>query len=386
LLFPIKPVWKKEKPTNFSLVDVGRSLVKALVVQTAPELQIVGCGLTETGGHDITGGRIEAAGVLAPVNAALTQAEDSTEAATGQKIVPDEVIFALPGRATLGKLFTVQQARSKPTQPVTTKELEQLRLRAERLVRQGLTNLPDESGQWQLLAVTDAGLRLDEFQVLSGVGLTGATISFSLFGVAGYAGAMRALEVLANRLDLHIANLVAAPQALATITPAPEAIILDTGLAGTDAYLIRNNALVAAGWTPFGGGFFSRALARVLEVEPAEAEPLKLGFATETLPPEQMRQVNAGLKMPRQRWYEAVVELLGELSPGMPLPRRIYLVGRGNLLPGLEKLLRTNPAPFDGVPKIARLGERPLPIKNLAGPLDYNNFALALSLTAGLPE
>src|SRR5574341_860999 len=230
------PEGKKQRPTAYSLVDIGRDTVKAVVALRKPdkaEVEIIGYGLAETGGHDISGGRLEAAAVTVPVNAALTQAEDSTEAVVGHKVVPDDVIFALAGRATVGKLFTVQQTRPKPVEPIRAKELANLRSRAERLVRQSLANLPVEGGQWQALAVTDAGIRLDDHLVLEGLGLTGQEISFSVFGVAGQAGALRALQVLATRLDLEVANVVAASQALAATMPQAEAIILDTGLSGT---------------------------------------------------------------------------------------------------------------------------------------------------------
>ncbi|MCP4704895.1 MAG: hypothetical protein GY865_09820, partial [candidate division Zixibacteria bacterium] len=194
---------KTQKPTSFSLIDIGRDTVKAIVILMLPdniEPQVIGYGLAETGGHDITGGRLEADAVTGPVNVALTRAEDSTEGFIGQKVVPDDVIFALAGRATLGKLFTVRQMRPNPAAPTTAKELDNLRQRAERLVRQGLAELPVEGGHWPALAVTDAGIYLDGRLVLGGPGLTGRDISFSVFGVAGQAGALRALEVLANRL------------------------------------------------------------------------------------------------------------------------------------------------------------------------------------------
>ena len=88
---------KSQSPTSFSLVDIGRHTVKAVVVlkiPDTPEPQVIGYGLAETGGHDVTGGRLEAAAVTNPVNTALTRAEDSTETVIGQKIVPDDVIFA----------------------------------------------------------------------------------------------------------------------------------------------------------------------------------------------------------------------------------------------------------------------------------------------------
>jgi cell division ATPase FtsA len=351
------------------------------------EIQVIGYGLTETGGHDITGGRLEAAAVTAPVNTALTQAEDSTEVVAGYKVVPDDVIFALAGRASIGRIFTVHQTRPKPSQPVTTKELVSLRSRAERLVRQGLAALPVEGGQWQALAVTDAGIRLDNHLVLEGLGLTGREIAFSVFGVAVQAGALRALRVLANRLDLEVANVVAASQALATVAPSAEAIILDAGLTGTDICLIRDNALVATGSMPFGGAFFTQALAQATQLNSVEAEKLKRDFATGKLLSGEVEHVDNQLHSARTRWYEAVLEFLVGISGDWPLPRKIYLTGGGTLLPGLDKLLCSNPDPFERPPEVARLGAYLLPpLKDMTNSIDHNLFTLVLSLVVGLPE
>lgn len=384
------PQGTKQRPTAYSLVDIGRDMVKAVVVLVKPdaaEVEIIGYGLAETGGHDISGGRLEAAAVTAPVNAALTQAEDSTETVVGRKVVPDDVIFALAGRATIGELFTVQQSRPKPHEPITAKELSNLRARAERLVRQSLARLPVEGGQWQALAVTDAGIRLDGHLVLEGLGLTGEEVSLSVFGVAGQAGALRALQVLANRLDLEVANVVAAAQALAAVTPQAEAIILDTGLSGSDICLIRDNALVAAGSTPFGGAFFTQAIAQALGLDLTAAERLKRAFGANALPQEQVEQLEAALDGPRCRWYDAVMDFLAEAAGGKELPRKIFLVGGGSLLPGLDKYLRADPSPFQRAPEVARLGVHGLgTAKDLTQGLDYNLFGLALSLLVGLPD
>lgn len=381
---------KKRKPTVYSLVDIGRDTVKVAIIRLVPdsaEIQVIGHGSVATGGHDITGGRLEAAAVTAPVNEALTLAEDSTEATVGRKVVPDDVIFALAARASAGKLFAVQQTRPRPSEPINIKELASLRSRGERLVRQGLTDLPVEGGQWQALAVTDAGIQLDQRLVLEGLGLTGREMTFSVFGVAAQAGALRALRVLANRLDLEVANIVAASQALAALTPSTEAIILDTGLTGTDICLIRNNALVSAGSTPFGGAFFTQVLAQAMQLELAEAEKLKRDLTLGKLSPTQAELVDCHLNSARVRWYKAGLEFLVRSSGDWPLPRKIYLTGGGNLLPGLDKLLCSNPDPFERPPEVTWLGTHlSPPIKDLTNTLDFKLFALTLSLTAGLPE
>jgi cell division ATPase FtsA len=381
---------KVQGPSSFSLIDIGRDTVKAvviLVIPGTPEPQIVGYGLAETGGHDIAGGRLGAAAVINPVNIALSQAEDSTEKVVGQKIVPDDVIFALAGRAAVGELFAVRQTRPNPTEPISVKELNHLRTRAERLARQGLARLPVEGGHWQALGVTDAGVRLDEHLVLDGVGLTGQNLSFSVFGVAGQAGALRALELLANRLDLTIVNIVATWQALAAVVPYAEAIVLDVGFSGTDICLIRGDALVAAEWIPLGGEFFTLSLAQALEIEPGAAKRLKHALANGDLSQDEVEQAEICLDEAYGRWYDTVMELLTKLSRERPLPRKIYLTGGGSLLPGLDKLLRADPTPFNCAPEVARLGQHLLSkVKDLTEGLDYNLFSLALSLTVGLPE
>lgn len=380
---------KRPNPTAYSIIDVGRDSVKAVVVQMSPDSgtpQVVGYGLAETGGHDVTGGRLEANAVIRPVNAALTQAEDSTEQFIGHKVVPDDVIFVLAGRAAIGQLASVQQIRAKPALPVSAKELNALRHRAEEQVRRELAGSSFAGGQWQPLAVTDAGTRLDDRLVLDGVGLTGREINFSVFGMAGQAGALRALEVLASRLDLLITNIVASPHALASVTPHPEAIILDIGFSGTDICLIKHDALVATEWVPFGGHFFTHSLAAELDIDPVKANILKHALAAGNFPATEAERVDIHLETARYRWFDEVMDVLDQFAINEPLPRRIYMTGGGSLLPGLDRLLRANPEPFDSAPEIIRLGSQPLPtVKNLTDSLNYNLFAVALSATIGIP-
>ena len=81
------------------------------------------------------------------------------------------------------------------------------------------------------------------------------------------------------------------------------------------------------------------------------------------------------------------MEVLTDLSLDKALPKRIYMTGGGSLLPGLDKLLRSDPLPFDSAPEVFQLGRKKLSsIKDLTDSLDYNIFALTLGSTIGLPE
>lgn len=380
---------KKQTPTAYSLVDVGRETVKAVVVLVLPghaEPQVVGYGLAKTGNHDITGGRIEAEAAAPAVNQALTEAEDSAERYIGQKIVPDDVVFAVAGRAVVGKLFTVEHIRPKSSRPISAKEMNAVRLRAEKLISPGLADAAFEGGQWQPLAVTDASTLLDDRLVVGAVGLTGRKITHSVFGVAAQASALRGLEVLTETLNLSIANVVASPHALASVAPHSEAIILDVGLSGTDVCVIKQDALIAADWIPFGGHFFTQSLAQAMSLSAKAARTLKHAYANGSLVGGRAENIAAHLDAPLARWHRAVVEMLSR-APNGPLPRRIYLTGGAGKLPGFDRYLKMDPTLFAAAPEISALGPKTLPaIKDLTDAMDYDLMGLALSLTVGLPE
>ena len=260
-------------------------------------------------------------------------------------------------------------------------------MRAEKLIPEGLAEVAYEGGQWQPLAVSDAGILLDGRLVVGGVGLTGREISLSMFGVAVQTSALRALEVLAEKLDLTIANVVASPHALASITPHTEAIILDIGFSGTDVCLIKNDALAGTDWTPFGGYFFTQSLAKAMGIGPIKARNSKHAFANGLLPDEESNKIEAYLESSLERWHSSVMDILVRLSIGKPLPRRIYLTGGGSLLPGLDRFLKINATPFDAAPEVSKLGRQSLlAIKDLTDGMNYNLMPLTLGLAIGLPE
>lgn len=377
-----------QKPAAYSLLDIGRDSVKAAVVICGNQaIQLVGWGCAASGGHDIAGGRLAAEAVHGPVDAALTQAEDQAEQILGRKVVPDHVIMALPGRATFGRVFTVRESRPASKTPLSSREMKRLRRRAEKLVRHELLkSLPGGGRKWRSMAVSDAGLWLDQQRVTEAIGLSGREAVYSVFGLAGQSQALKALLTVAEQLKLVVANVVAAPQALSALVPQTEAIILDVGESGTEISLIHDDALVGTDTVVFGGHFFTQSLALGLKIEPEQALGLKQRLAGQDFDRVERIKAEIILGEPRRRWHGAVLDSLKSLSPAGPLPRRIYLTGGGSLLPGLDKLLRTKANLFDGAVEVEPLSQVPMPgVKDLTGSLDLNRFALTLSLTVGLP-
>lgn len=349
---------RQPKVQCYSLLDVGCDSIKVGLLKrpadgTLP--QLVGYGHASAERHDLTGGRAEAEAIAEIANRLLTETEDRSIDAAGRKLVPDELICAVPSRATFGQMFIVDLKRPKSHEPISEKEMAQLTKRAESLAWQDLSKLTAEEGHWQPFSLTQTGMQVDGSSVSKGVGLMGRNVSFSLFGLAVEPRVMRALETLANQLNLSLLSCVASSQALAALLPRQQAMVLEIGFSGTGIYLVRNGLLHAANWVAFGGNFFSQALAQSASLKLDTANQLKHDFTNGVLSSHERNWVNKHLEAPRQRWHEAVSAELTELAQAHGIPRRIYLTGGGSQLTELDKRLRIETAPFDGAPEILRL-------------------------------
>ncbi|MEM7028276.1 MAG: hypothetical protein AAF629_01695 [Chloroflexota bacterium] len=350
----------------FSLIDLGADTIKVAVVGSEDgQVTVLGHSLTLSQGRDIAGGRAEAAALAAIVNGALKEAEDATEDVVGHKIVPDNVLFALPAKTVAGKRFTLRQPRSKPNDPITLRELDLLWERVMRLSRQQLPELPNVGRDWIPHTVVLTEIRLDDRLVDDPVGLSAKTITLSVYGVICQPGIMRALDQLAERLEVHIHSMVATSQAIATIVPQREALVLDIGWSGTTCYLIRDQVLIASDRNFLGGHFFTRSLAQTFKHDNEAAEALKLAYASaDVLSAADTDLVTQGLQTPLKRWADLVTEIIVDMNGDAQVPGHLYFTGGGAVLPGLKAQLRQtieqSALTFDRSPVLENLGETQL--------------------------
>ena len=382
-LFP----FQRNSATIYSLVDVGLETVKAGVAQFSDQgtIELVGHGIAQSHQRDLTGGRAEAEALVEAVDEALTQAEDFSESVVGYKIVPDDVLVALPARSTVGQLFIIELKRANPQTPITAKELKQLRGKAKSLAQKNLSQLALEEGQWQTLPLAESGLELDGQPVIDGIGRTGQIMAFKLWGMVVQPQLLRAVDMLTDKLSLNSVQTIPSVQALAALLRRQEAIILDVGASGTTVVLIQDSILQASHWLPFGGNFFNRAILKTIDVKADMVESLKRSLSAGELNQKERTWLNSHLKSPRQRWGEAILEILLDLSPDHALPRQLYLTGGSSRLAGLDSWLQTKQTTFNGAPEISRLsGQGISTLKIRVTDLDSQLFATILGLALEL--
>ena len=345
-----------QQPACFSLVDFGSDSVKAVVVRREKGgVRVLGYGCAPAEGYGLGGGRADLAVLAAITDRALTAAEDQAEANGHGKVVPDEGLFGIPAWLSRGELFSVRQTRADASAPVAAREMKSAWERLERLARERLPLLGDPGAAWKALALTPGVTSLDGHQVSDPTGLKGRELGLSAFGVAVSPAAIGAAEAIARRLQVTLVNLVATPQALASLVPQREAILLDVGAQGTGLQLIHQDALVAAAWWPQGGEHFTQGMARAFRCSSQEAEALKRAYAQGVLSERDRDLVRRALAEPVTLWLEALSArlrpmLAAQASPNPPdaplharraeaLPGRMYLTGGGSLLPDLPQAL-----------------------------------------------
>jgi cell division ATPase FtsA len=358
------------RPRHFSLVDFGADTIKAVVIQReSTGARVLGYGFAPANGRDLSGGRADTAALAAIADEALTAAEDQTETTGQGKVVPDDVLFCIPARLSRGECFTVRQARPDPSVPITARELKAAWERVERLTREQLPTRGDDNLTWKPLAITPGAGCVDNHYVTDPLGMKGRELALSAFGMAVWPSALRAVEAIADRLELALVNVVPVPQALASSAPGRDAILINIGAKGTSLSLIRHDALLATHWWPQGGEFFTQGLARAYDCPPDEAEALKRAYTDRALSAHDENLVAHSLAASVEGWLEALTAALRQMAAAQTafdrdeaLPEHIYLTGGGSLLPDLTyALLSLASAPtlsFRRSPEVESLGRR----------------------------
>jgi cell division ATPase FtsA len=354
---------RRIRHAHVSLLDFGADTVKAIVVRRElGGVRVLGYGFASARDCDLSGGRTAVGTLAAAADQALVEAEDRSALGDGHKIVPDDALFRVPSRFVRGQSFVVRQTRRDAATPITAREVKATWARLERLMRERLSSEDGPGDTWKPLATTRNTAAVDAHPVTDPVGLKGQVLSVSAFGAAVQPSVLRAVEAVARRLEVTLADVVAGPQSLATLVPQRDAILVDVGCQGTSLSLIRHDALAGTDWWPQGGDFFTRCLADAFRCSSERAEALKRAYVGRVLTTQDEMLVARALADPVSNWYASLVANLVRLanadvanlavSPDhgsdMPvdseredtLPGRIYVTGGGSMLRDLTSALR----------------------------------------------
>lgn len=357
-----------------SVLDCGDGAVKALVIEhTVQGVRVLGSAsvpLPPDTGQNLgrakgAGSRTSVCGVaseafVAVVEQALVVAEDAAG------VIPRRAIFSLAGRDCAVGVGRAEVVRSRPHQPVTEDEVEQLLARARTgalgNARQGLQR--ERGAAAVLLPVHVAATSL----IMDGrggavVGQRGERLDVAVTVVFTIQAAHQEMQSLANTLDLEIAAMVCQPYAAAALCAAGEqALVVDVGAEHTVVTLVGLDGVEAVQWLPVGGRTLETHVAGRLSVGTAEARDAvashAFGAGARTLG-SSARLVRQVVEQHTDVWLDGIEVICGELGRDRPLPPRVRLCGGAAILPDLQHAL-VSPGwqvtlPFERTPSVAVL-------------------------------
>lgn len=381
-----------ESPVYACVVDPGTSRLRVLVVEvpgpsawtgssvgeapwTAEGRQAVVWGWDERPALDLPSQGVRAR--TQGFEVALARAEGMAHDRSDRWQMPDQMVVGLPASQVRGWAWPVSQRRTQPERPVDERELEALLARGLRLAVNRLRE-PDERA-WRLLEAVPVALTVDGHGVTNPVGFRAHEIGATIFAALAPADLIDTWREVADALDFATLVVTVAPMALACSLVEPQGIAVDVGGATTDLTWWRGGRPVAIDSQPIGGISLTQALLRRWGLPADKAESLKRAYVEGRLTAEAKAQVLEPMLPAVRAWLELTEAALAEMSERCdePLPRRLYLVGGGTMMPEIveaaRSLLWSERLRFERSPQIDLL--RPTDVAGVFNRTEYGGGA-----------
>jgi hypothetical protein len=271
---------------------------------------------------------------------ALSQAEEMTTETCGAKIVSDYVTMCLPAEITQHLTLAASAERLAPARPITAEEL-------VGLIRRGYRKAQDIVGA-RTRQITDeiiygsvVGLKVDDQAVSDAMGLHGRKLEAQFGFYLAPAEWVRALEVVAARLQVQIATLV--PHHVAYASPLPDAsalmVLLDEH--HTLVCLVRYGHIIATATAARGQREIINATASVLKLQDRQADALLRAYRARQLRDDLQMYLARAFWAELRRWMSEIAVQVKGLAPGEPVPQHIYLADLTRALPEAIQSLET---------------------------------------------
>lgn len=373
-------------PEAFSVLDLGTTHLKALVCRrNSSAVEILGQCVLPYGILEQT-----PSGMVELCNRALTQAEDNSAVLGGRRLVPDDVVIGVPASTVVARISEVAYRRRDPSQPLDDAELERILYIGQRTALEELrrSDLPFSDA-----VIMASGIQfqvaVDGHPADDPIGLRGESVTLSLFNVAASRALLRALDRLAEGLQLTVAGFLVPAQAVVHVLgPALSRDGVGIDIGGRRTVMVCWRHGMVQGWTsiPCGGQDFTLALQRAYHLDGERAERLKCWYGEGRLSPDHSEGVREVLRAVWEQWKDRLTEGLLDLKGDGSLPGHFWLWGGGARLSGSVEAVRaalSGPRlTFDGYPQVRWADFAGLRNLRLAGELDAlacNGYAMAVA-------
>jgi cell division protein FtsA len=373
-------------------LDIGTEFIKVLIAKTSgSDIEIVGVGRVHQELTDMQAGAIsDIAAVVANCDKALGIAEKQAGVSARTAVI------GIAGELVKGTTTTVRCARKNSSKPIDVAEVEQIiglvQERAESKARQQLAwELGGKEVEIKLVNSALVSIDIDGYVVTNPVGFQGKEVVVQLYTAFAPLIHIGALERTAEELDLDLLAVAAEPFAVArsVIGDDPNAnisaILMDVGGGTTDIAVINEGGVQGTKMFGIGGRAYTKAIEREIDVDFAEAEKLKMGLSTNTVPAKYLEDVKIALTKTVDVWESGVELALSEFNKLDHLPSLLLLCGGGSsldiLMDRLEKTDWYRELPFTKKPKVQHIQpHQVVGVTDSTGMVNDHTFITAMGL------
>lgn len=375
-------------------LDIGTEFVKALIGRVTEDggIEIIGVGRTHQNLSDMQAGAIaDIASVVENCDKALAQAEQLSGVSARSAVI------GIAGELVKGMTTTVRVTRKVSDKKLDLAEVERIiklvQQRAEAKAKKQLAwELGGKEVEVRLVNSALVGMEIDGYKVTSPIGFQGRDVVVQLYTAFAPLIHIGALEHTAQQLDLDLLAVAAEPFAVARsvigddTSASMNAILMDVGGGTTDIAVINEGGVQGTKMFGIGGRAYTRGIERDLNVEFGEAEELKIGLSSGSIPQNKRAAVEGALRKTLDVWINGVELALGEFENKLDhLPHRLLLCGGGSsldmLMDELEKTDWYTRLPFTRKPLVQHIQpEQVVGITDKTGSVTDHTFITAMGL------
>jgi len=277
---------------------------------------------------------------VAGCDKALTQAEDMTAALFGRKLVPDYVMMSVPTEVTRCLPVATSRRRRDASLACTADEIRALLQRGYRQA-QDVVGTHARDANEDIIHGSLTEICLDGQAVESPLGLHGeqldARMSFSLAPLEW----IRALEIVAERLELRLTAIVSQNVIYASPLPDASALLILLDEEHTSLNLVHNGHLSWASLVEIGEREMAGATAEALGLRGRQANALMRAYRARQLREDAELRVARAFWGELRRWMTALAASVKGAAECPSVPSRIYFADMTRRIPEALRSLET---------------------------------------------
>lgn len=293
---------------------------------------------------------------------ALTQAEGMTTQTASRKVVPNHVTMCVPSEVTQDLTVTISQRRRSATRSITLDELRTLLRKGYRTAQDVIEMRSKESSSragYEIVWGIIARMSIDGQPVVDPQGMYGEGIDLELCFSLVQVEWIRALEAVAERLQLQLEAIVPHHVAYGAAITEPLAllVVLDEGHSLTS--LVRRGRVAWVARASVGAQQIVSASTRGLNLSERQVTTLMRVFRAGQLRDDFQQELARLLWVELRRWMMAMAESTRQTAPAGSYPHRIYFCDVTRGLPegrlSLETPFWEQRLPFGRAPEVVEM-------------------------------